>query len=273
MAPEVAGSSLIGEAESRFDTAKLLRGAGRALVVPAYVVAIVVVWELYVRLGHVRSFLLPSPAATGDELRSLSSNGSLWSNGAYTLENLAFGLLIGGAIGIALGAVLGTVRAVRDALTPLLVTFQAAPKIVLAPLFVIWFGLGRSSQLVLITSLAFFPIMLATQLGFSEVGKEFDQLGDLLALSRLRRIRLIHLPAALPQIFSGFRVASIDALTGAILAEFITSDRGLGYLIVSGSATYNSAQLVAGVVATIVLGLLVYFAVVLAEHRLLTRYR
>lgn len=247
--------------------------AARVLAVPAYVVVLLLAWAAYVRIGHVRSFLLPSPAATGREVASLSRSGVLWSNAAYTLENVLFGLGVGGAVGTCLGALLGSMRVLRDALTPLLVTFQAAPKIILAPLFVIWFGLGRSSQLVLVTSLGFFPVMLATQLGFLEVSRELDQLGDLLALRRLRRIRLIHLPAALPQIFSGLRIASIDALTGAILAEFITSDHGLGYLIVAGSAAYNSAQLVAGVIATIVLGLTVYFAVVLLEASVMRRYR
>ncbi|AUS77292.1 ABC transporter permease [Actinoalloteichus sp. AHMU CJ021] len=241
----------------------------RITVAAAYLAVVLLAWQLYVTLADVPSYLLPDPLSVGDALWRLASSGELWPHLGYTVRNIAVGLGAGIVIGSLLGWVIASFRTVRLILAPYVVILQAAPKIALAPLLVLWFGLGLGSQLALIVMLAFFPMMIAMMLGLGEVTDDQRALGRVLNLGPARFFRLVQLPTALPALFAGARIAVIDAMTGAFLAEYISAQQGLGFLMVQGRSTYDTPQLIAAVVLTVVVGLTGFALVSLVERRAL----
>lgn len=247
-----------------------LPGASRHILSTlAYVVVIVGAWYAYVHLGDVPVFLLPSPEAVAISIGEMATDGSLWSNLAYTVRNILLGFVSGVVIGISLGYLLWASRWVREISAPYIVLLQAAPKIAIAPLLVLWFGLGVESQLALILMLTFFPMMIAMNLGLSSISADVRTLGQLLGMGRWRYFSTVQFPGALPDLFSGAKIAIIDAMTGAFLAEYISAQHGLGYLMILGNSSYNTPMLIAAVILTVLLGLTGFGLVSLAERRLL----
>ncbi|GAA3928921.1 ABC transporter permease [Actinomadura viridis] len=252
--------------ERRRDLARL---GTRTLSAAAYVVVIVGAWSLYVRWADVPSYLLPAPGAVLSAIGSLVSDGQLWSNLTYTLRNIVLGFVGGSVIGVALGWALWSSRIVREVLNPYIVLLQAAPKIAVAPLLVLWFGLSLTSQFVLILLLVFFPMMAATMLGLRDVPADVASLGRLLNLSGRRYLLTIQIPAATPALLAGAKIAVIDAMTGAFLAEYLSAQRGLGYLMILGNTSNDTPMLIAAVLITVLVGLAGFGLVSLAERRLL----
>ncbi|WLQ35441.1 ABC transporter permease [Streptomyces castrisilvae] len=246
-----------------------LRRTVRILTPLAYAAAVLAAWSTYVRLADVPSYLLPAPGDVLDAGVKLVTDGTLWPNLSYTLRNIVLGFLGGSLIGIALGWVLWASRTVREILAPYMVLLQAAPKIAVAPLLVLWFGLSLTSQYALILLLVFFPMAMATMLGLKEVTADVSSLGRLLHLSRWQYLRKIQLPAAVPALLAGAKIAVIDAMTGAFLAEYLASERGLGYLMVLGNTSSDTPLLIAAVLITVAVGLLGFGLVSLAERKLL----
>ena len=215
-------------------------------------------------------YLLPRPRAVFTTLWNLFSSGQVWPNLEFTVRNLLLGFGVGVVVGIASGWVLWSSWWLRTVLAPHVILFQAAPKIAIAPLLVLWFGLGLTSQLTLIVMLAFFPMMVATLLGLSAVDSDLEALGRVLGLSRRAYFLRIQLPSASPALFAGAKVAVIDAMTGAFLAEYLTSQQGLGYLMVLGHSQYDTPLLIAAVLLTVAIGLIGFGAITLIERRLLS---
>lgn len=241
----------------------------RPFLVVAYLAAVVALWQGYVALFDVPEFLLPAPTAVGRELVTTLHTGELWPHVAYTLRNILLGFLFGVLAGGLLGALVTRNWLVDAAASPFLVLFQAAPKIAIAPLFVLWFGLGSGSQLVLIVSLVFFPMLTGMTLGLRSLEPTFVELAQILGLGGWRRFRTIELPAAMPDVFAAGRIGIIDAMTGAVLAEFISSERGLGYLLVYSNTTYRTPLLIVAIIVIVVVGLALYQVLLLAERHLI----
>lgn len=249
--------------------ALLPRIALRTLATACYVAVVIAAWSIYVRTADVPGYLLPAPGKVLSAASKLVSDGQLWPNLGYTLRNIAVGFVVGSLIGAALGWSLWASRTLREILAPYLVLLQAAPKIAVAPLLVLWFGLDLTSQYALILLLVFFPVTAATMLGLRDVPSDVETLGKLLNLTRWQYLRLIQLPAAMPALLAGAKIAVIDAMTGAFLAEYMSSQRGLGYLMVLGNTSNDTPLLIAAVLITVLVGLAGFGLVALAERRLL----
>lgn len=267
--PPLGGERQPAKSRAARKRAPLGRAAVRILTVAAYLFVVIAAWSVYVRTADVPSYLLPAPDKVWSAAVELVRNGQLWPNLGYTLRNIAFGFVVGSLIGVALGWVLWASRTVREIFAPYMVLLQAAPKIAVAPLLVLWFGLSLTSQYALILLLVFFPMTAATMLGLRDVPADVATLGKLLNLSRRQYLRTIQLPAAMPAMLAGAKIAVIDAMTGAFLAEYLASERGLGYLMVLGNTSNNTPLLIATVLITVVVGLLGFGLVSLAERRLL----
>lgn len=244
----------------------LLRRAARFV---AYLAVTLAVWFAYVRLKDVPSFLLPSPETVGSALIAMHQSGQLWGNLFYTLNHIFLGFFSGIVIGISIGYATWRWPILQRIASPYIVFLQAAPKIAIAPLLVLWFGLGPASQLSLIFILTFFPMMVAMQLGIRSIPPELRTLGDLLGMGRWRYFWVVQFPGSLPDLLSGAKVAIIDAMTGAFLAEYISSQKGLGFLMVLGNQSFNTPMLVAAIIITVTVGLLGFAAVSAFEKRLL----
>ncbi len=235
----------------------------------AYAVVIVGAWWAYVTFAEVPPYLLPGPMPVGQAIYDLAVSGELWLHLGYTVRNILLGFVGGVVIGCGLGYALWRSRWVRDIANPYIVVLQAAPKIAIAPLLVLWFGLGVESQLVLILTLTFFPMMVAMQLGLSSTPPAYHDLGRVLGVSRFRYFTQFQLPGATPELFAGAKIAIVDAMTGAFLAEFISAQEGLGYLMVLGNTSYNTPLLIAAVIVTIATGLAGFGVISLVERRAL----
>jgi NitT/TauT family transport system permease protein len=231
--------------------------------------AIILAWQLYITLADVPTFLLPPPAAVGEAIGRLASSGELALHLGFTLGNICIGLALGAALGFAAGVALARSPRLERWLEGPILILQTAPKIALAPLFVIWFGLGVASKIALIISLTAFPVLVATLIGLRGIDPRLRDLARTLKLSRSTTLWRIEVPAALPEIFAGFRVAAVQAVVGAILGEWMSGRFGLGYLMTFATATYRTSLLFAAIVLTVSLGLLVHLLLEAAERRLL----
>jgi len=223
------------------------------------VLAVLVFWELAVRLFDVPNYLLPAPTAIITDLsrRWPRILGGAWVTGLEILGG--FGLAV--AISLPLATGIAFTAWMARVIYPLIVAFQVVPKIAIAPIFVIWFGIGWISKLTLVFLLCFFPMLVNNVAGFRGINAEIMDFARSTGANSWRLFWRIRLPSALPSIFTGLRIGAVNAVTGAVVAEFIASDRGLGYLLLE----YNGNLLASAVFATVfvlsAIGLAIYYTV------------
>lgn len=233
------------------------------------IATVLLVWGIYVKLSHVSSFMLPSPLHVYFSTVHLIIDGQLTLAVGQTLFTLLLGYGLGILGGFSLAVVLFRSPFVEKMLGDILVFIQTAPKIALAPLFILWFGLGFASKLLLVVSLVFFPVLIATLVGFRMVSREFRELAALLQLSGIKEMRNILLPLGLPSIFDGLKVALVQGVIGAIIAEWMSGNSGLGYLMEWADTTYHIGTLLSAISMTIMLGVVLNGMLVFMESHLL----
>ncbi len=236
-------------------------------ITPAVLIGL---WWGYVTLFKIPPFILPPPQVVGSELVRLFASGTIWPHLGHTLGIIVAGFVLGTAGGLLLGLVLARLPGFERMIAPYLLFIQTAPKIALAPLFILWFGLGIASKIVLVVSLVFFPVMIGTVLGLRSVAPSMLELSRVLRLTQRQRFLRIELPAAVPEIFSGLKVGAVQATIGAILAEWLSGGTGLGYLMVFAGTTYKAPLLFAMVIITALLGIAVYQLLAQCEKWLLS---
>lgn len=194
------------------------------------------------------AFWLPLPSDIFADLRDWVLGGSLWPQLLATALAMVSGYLLGCATGIVAGLVLGRLPFLTRVLSPYLTAFYSVPKIALAPLFVIVFGIGLASKIVLVAVVAFFVLLYATLDGVRDVDEDFARSVALMGASRRELFLKLLLPATIPWILTGMRVALPNALTAVVLGELIAANRGIGYLISYYSGQYDSAGVYAAVI-------------------------
>ena len=231
---------------------------------------LLVAWWFATGPMEMPTYLLPSPLRTWNALLGIAITGELWIHLGFTLQNIILGLVLGCVAGISLAYLMTRFPKLAVWLDGPLVILQTAPKIALAPLFVVWFGFGILSKIILIFSLVFFPVFIGAIAGFRSLDPKMKDLSKLLGLSTFQRFRQIELPSAMPEVFVGLKIGAVQALVGAVLAEWMSGKVGLGYLMTFASATYKTPLLFAAVLMTVVLGLLLHVALTILENRLLS---
>jgi NitT/TauT family transport system permease protein len=227
---------------------------------------LVVGWYLFVELGKVPSFVMPSPVAT---LHALVVPNYRWLENIRVTAAEIFGgyvLAVVGGIGTAL--LFSWFRRLEMFFMPLLVSLNMIPKVALGPLFIVWFKYGVGPNILMAFAICFFPIVLTTARGLREVEPDLIDLVRALKGSRWQIFTKIQLPGALPYIFSGMKVGAILAVAGAIVGEFLGSDSGLGYLMLQVQVTLDTAAMFMAVILITLIGMVLY-AGVLALERLL----
>jgi NitT/TauT family transport system permease protein len=226
---------------------------------------VILLWEVLVDAFQVPKFILPSPLAT---LATLAHAKYAWvPNLAVTAIEILGGFSLGAAVGVALAVIFSWSPLISLLLLPLFVTLNMIPKVALGPLFIVWFSYGIVPNILIAFSICFFPILLTTARGLSEVEPDLLDLVKSLRGSRWTLFRKIQLPGALPYVFSGMKVGAILAVAGAIVGEFIASDRGLGYLMIQVQSALDTPAMVMAVVLLTLLGVGLY-GLVLGLERL-----
>ena len=236
----------------------------RAVVLPlALAMAVLIAWEMGVTIGNVPEVILPAPSAVAKVI--VSQHAILLKHAIPTTLESAGGFAIATLLGIGLAVLITYSTIAREALYPNLVFFQLIPKIALAPLFIIWLGIGPQSRLAFSVFIAFFPIVIATAAGLLSVDRNMVRLCRSLTATQWQVFRGVRFPAALPHIFSGMKIAMTLSIIGVIIGEFITAQQGLGYLIIFATARADTVVAMAAIVVLCVAGLALYGLVAAAE--------
>ncbi len=207
-----------------------LKGNALRLVIVATALSI---WEGGVAYFQIAPYILPAPSSIFAALKRGLGSGLYWEHIGVTLSETFLGFALGTVLAFMLGTAVALSRRVEYYLYPFIVMFQAMPKVALAPLIVVWFGLGMTSKVINAALVAFFPLMVNTIVGLRSADEDRVNLMRSLAASKTQIFWMLRLPNAMPYIFAGLEIAMIFALIGAIVAEFVGSERGLGMLIQS----------------------------------------
>jgi len=236
------------------------------LALPAGMLALLVLWSFAARYVNA-AYLLPTPTAV---FRSLRNNHSLiaW-HAAATMVEIALGFAVGFTLAAVLGYVVSRSRALERLIMPYIVASQAVPIVAIAPLLVFWFGPGLPVKIAAAALIVFFPMLINTVVGLRNIDPAYRQL--MRALSATRRQTLLHLeiPAALPVLLGGLRVGVTLSVIGAVVGEFLGSDRGLGTLVNVAHGQFNDALTFGGLLVLVTLALSLYGLAALVERILL----
>ena len=220
---------------------------------------LLVVWQVGVETLKIPEAILPTP------LRILETNVLRWNllllHSWPTLSECLFGFALAVAVGMGLGILLALSQLFRISVYPLIVAFQVVPKVALAPLFIVWFGLGMTSRVLLAFVIAFFPMVVNTYAGIQSTDPIMVRMARASSASRWTIFRKIEFPTALPYIFSGLKIGITFAVIGIIVAEFVTAQEGLGYLIVFSEGNVDTPMLMAALTVLSLIGVILYAAI------------
>ena len=226
-------------------------------------------WELIVRIAHIPAFIMPPPSQVIVALYRGLSSGLYVRHLQVTLLETVLGFVVGSALGFLLGTAVAMNRYVDYFLYPYIVMFQSLPKVALAPLIVIWFGLGLTSKVVNAALVAFFPLLVNTMVGLRSADEDRVSLMRSLDASETQIFWMLRLPNALPFVMAGLDIAMILALIGAIVAEFTGATSGLGTLILSMTYTMDVSGQFSVLLILSIVGLLLNRIVLLVRRRVL----
>lgn len=222
-----------------------------------------VLWQAAVVVFELPKYLLPAPT---DVIVDMFGNGIvIWNHSLVTLSEVLIGYAMAVVVGLGIAVLLSQSRLAEQALYPLIVATQAMPKSALAPLFLIWFGFGIEPKVAVVFLISFFPIVVATAVGLTSVEEEKMHLAALSGLSRRQTFLKISLPQALPSIFGGLRIGVTLAVVGAIVGEFVGATEGLGYLLIVGANSLNTARVFSVLIALTVMGIVLFTAMTALE--------
>ncbi|HUH94533.1 MAG TPA: ABC transporter permease [Casimicrobiaceae bacterium] len=247
-------------------------GLSGSVIAGIGLVCLIALWIFSVRVLRVPPYILPAPEAVLNALWSglaidpASPKGyyvPLWS----TLSNAATGFALGTALGLVLGSLMAESRTVEKLLMPYAFALQSLPKVAIAPLVVIWFGFGDGSKVAIAALLAFFPVLINSFTGLRSTEPEKLDLMRSLSATRFETYRMVKLPNAAPFIFAGLDMAVVYALLGAIVAEFLGAQQGMGVVITQAQSVSDVAGVFAALVILGVLGIVLHSSVRRLEHR------
>ena len=229
----------------------------------------IIAWELIVRVFEVPTFIFPAPSKVAMALWRGFASGLYQKHLSHTLLETVLGFLLGSALGFFLGTAVALNRHVEYFFYPYIVMFQSLPKVALAPLIVVWFGLGLKSQVINAALVAFFPLLVNTMVGLKSADEDRLNLMRSLAASESQIFWMLRLPNALPFVMAGLDVAMIFALIGAIVAEFVGARAGLGMLIQSMNFNMDVSGQVSVLLILSIVGLLLNRCILLIRRRIL----
>ncbi len=220
-------------------------------------------WALYVARFDVPVAVLPSPAAVFKV--AVAQWRMLLDQGIVTLLECIYGFVLAFVVGVPLAVAVASSRTLNGMFYPLLIAMQSVPKVALAPIVLVWLGIGIESKLAIVFLVAFFPIVVDTAAGLRLTPRDLLELAQSLKASRLQIFCKIQFPAALPFIMAGSKVAITLSVIGAVIGEFIGSNEGLGNLLLVANSQIDTPLAFAALFALAILGMLLYGAVALVE--------
>ncbi|AJE49148.1 ABC transporter permease [Celeribacter indicus] len=228
-------------------------------------VAVILAWE-FASGALIAEFFISKPSKVADVLGRWISNGDLFYHAAITAFEAFLGFLLGAAVGIAVGLLLGRAKRLAEVLDPFIMAFYSLPKLALAPLFILWFGIGLEMKIVLTATICFFLVFLNTYTGVRSVSREMIAILKLMGAKEGHVVTKVVIPSAITWVFAGLRISVPYALIGAVVGELMASNRGLGFLLSSAAGDFNTAGVFAALVAIVALAALLNYGVSVAAR-------
>jgi len=230
-----------------------------------FLVAILALWE-FASGRLVAPLFISSPSEVARKLWAMAADGTLAFHTIYTAVHALAGFALGAAAGMTVGLALGRWNRIAEMLDPFLMGFYSVPKIALAPLFILWFGVGTEMKVLFVAMIVFLLVFLNTYTGVRNVSREQITILRLMRASETQILRKVVLPSAITWVFAGLRLSVPYALIGAIMGEMLASNRGLGFVLADATAQFDTGGAFAGLAAIIAMAMLFNGAVRVAER-------
>jgi len=240
-----------------------------ALLPFLFLIVLLASWQILPSALKIPSYILPELSAVANAFFDPTATERYLVNAGYTLMEAGIGLAIGFTAGVVIGILLAEIDVLHKTFYPYVIAIQSIPKVALAPLFVIWFGFGIESKIVVVVLLSFFPVLVNTISGLKSVDQDLIDLFRVNGASPWQLRRKLLVPAALPSIFTGLEIAVVMAMLGAIVAEFVGAQNGLGVLILQAQSQLQTAAVFALLLMLSAIGILCYLLVRLLKRRVI----
>ena len=245
---------------------RITRKAAQWLPAVAIFAAFIGLWQLAVSFLGLREYLLPSPMSVW---RAMSGNEIPWAGHIWvTALEIVGAFVLAGVAGVVLGVAIAWSATIARALTPFLVFVNTLPKVAIAPLFLMWMGYGILPNMLIGALIGFFPVVINTSVGLTQIDQDLVDLGRVFNAPKWKVFMKIRVPNAYPYILSALKVTATAAVVGAIVGEFVASQRGLGYVIITTQSSMNTPVAFAALVWISILGLLLFGFVALMSRLL-----
>jgi NitT/TauT family transport system permease protein len=228
------------------------------------------VWEAACVLLKIPAYIVPAPHRVVEKI--INSGPLLYSHSLISMAEILIGFVLASICAVLCAIAMVHSRRVEAVLEPFLVVSQVIPKVALAPLFIIWFGHGILPKIIIAMLIAFFPVLVNAVVGLRSVDGEIIELMDSIAANRRQLFWRVRLPTSLPYIFPALKVAALLSVVGAMVGEFVGSDRGLGYLMVLGDVNLDTDLLFAALAVVTAFGMIIYSTIEIFERRIERRY-
>jgi NitT/TauT family transport system permease protein len=231
-----------------------------------YTLAFLVIWEASVHLFRIQEFYLPPPTTVARAIYDYWP--AIYRNSLITLWSTVVGFLMAVGFGLLLGIVIGWSRSIYAGLYPLMIGFNAIPKVAVVPILVLWFGIGFIPAVLTAFLISFFPIVVNVATGLATIEPELEDVLKALGASKLDIMRKVGIPRSLPYFFGSLKVAITLAFVGTVVSESVASNNGIGNLMLQAQAQFLVPLIFAGLVALAVLGILMYWLMAVLERRM-----
>jgi NitT/TauT family transport system permease protein len=229
-----------------------------------------VIWEAACIVLKIPNYLIPAPHRVLEKI--VESWSLLYAHSLTSIAEIMLGFVLASVCALLCAIAMVHSRRIEAVLEPLLVVSQVIPKVALAPLFIIWFGHGVLPKIIIAMMIAFFPVLVNAVVGLRSVDAEIVELMDSIAANRRQMFWRVRLPNSLPYIFPALKVAALLSIVGAMVGEFVGSDRGLGYLMIIGDVNLDTDLLFAALAVVTAFGMVVYAVIEAFERRIESRY-
>lgn len=234
----------------------VIERAPNVLLPTVAIVVVFLAWAAIVKLFAIPDYLLPAPQDV--VVRTIKEAPTLWKNGLYTLASVLTGFAAGVMIGVPLAFGIVLSRAMERVTMPFLVMSQTIPKVAIAPILVVWLGFGILPKIAIVFLISFFPIVVSTVVGLKSVETDMIDLVRSMGAGTAKIMLRVRGPTALPQMFAGFKIAVCLSVVGAIVGEFVGSDRGLGFLLLTSTGTLDGSLVWSALFVLIAMGVALF---------------
>lgn len=228
-----------------------------------FIFLLIILWQVFVQVFNIPSFIIASPTEVWTA--TVQNWGRLWYEMIFTVEEILLGFAGGVAIGLGLAVLVVSSKLLARILNPLITAAQVVPKVALAPVFLIWFGYGELSKIVIAVVICFFPVVLNSIKGFTTVDKDLIDLLHSLYASRTQIFLKAQLPNAMPYFMASVKIAMTFAVIGAVVGEWIGANVGIGYIMLVASSNFQNGLLYAAIILISVVGIILVLALEVAD--------